>query len=284
VGDPLLVQLVGTYVEEHAKHLRSPDTAKHHANRLGPWLVGRRASETRAVAARLIKDLRESYKPATINRSLGVLKKSLSIAWDGELTSVNYSSLVKLLPENNRRTVYLNMEEVKGLADCASEQVRAAIWIALLTGCRRGEVCKLAASDIGAHTIRIQAGNTKTLRYREVPIVPALRPWLKFLPLAINFEGVKSGFRRAREKAGVPHVHFHDLRHSCATILLQLGAGLHVVREILGHSSIKTTERYAHVMVKPQRQALEKLGRLHQELHRDLHQPKKRRPKAPPST
>jgi integrase len=52
------------------------------------------------------------------------------------------------------------------------------------------------------------------LRYREVPIVPALRPWLKFLPLAINFEGIKTGFRRAREAAGMNHVHFHDLRHS----------------------------------------------------------------------
>jgi hypothetical protein len=73
--------------------------------------------------------------------------------------------------------------------------------------------------------------------------------------------------RRAREAAGMPHVHYHDLRHSCATILLQLGADLHVVREILGHTSIKTTERYAHVMVQPQRAALQKLGQLHQRLH-----------------
>jgi len=105
------------------------------------------------------------------------------------------------------------------------------------------------------------------LRYREVPIVPALRPWLAYVPLTIGAEGLKSGFRRAREAAGMPHVHYHDLRHSCATILLQLGADLHVVREILGHTSIKTTERYAHVMVQPQRAALEKLGQLHQRLH-----------------
>ena len=82
----------------------------------------------------------------------------------------------------------------------------------------------------------------------------------------------------------MPQVHFHDLRHSCATILLQLGVDLHVVREILGHTSIKTTERYAHVMVQPQRLALAKLGRLHEDLHRDLHRQSKRRPKAPLST
>jgi integrase len=273
----MLTELLADYTEHHALQLRSPDTAKFHAYRIGPWVEGRRASEAREVTAAIVDDLRASYAAATINRSLGTLKKALKLAWERGHTATDYSGLIKRLPENNERTVYLSVEQVKEIADYASESVRAAIWIALLTGCRRGEVCKIAADDIGRHTIRIQAGNTKTLRYREVPIVPALRPWLKHLPLPINFEGLKSGFRRAREAASMPHVHYHDLRHSCATILLQLGAELHVVREILGHRSIKTTERYAHVMVEPQRQALEKLGKLHQ----DLHQKQKRRPKAP---
>jgi len=275
-GDPLLTDLLGDYTEHHAATLRSPETARFHAYRIGQWIEGRRASETREVAAKIVRDLQPVYAAATINRSLGTLKKALKTAWEDGRIEADYSGLVKRLPENNQRTVYLSMAEVKKLADLASEQVRAAIWVALLTGCRRGEVCKITATDIGKQTIRIQAGNTKTLRYREVPIVPALRPWLKQMPLAINFEGVKSGFRRAREAAGMEHVNFHDLRHSCATIMLQLGVPLHVVREILGHTSVKTTERYAHVMVKPQREALAKLGRL----HTDLHRAKKKRPKA----
>ncbi len=280
-GDPLLSDLLADYTERDSAHLRSPETAKFHAYRIGRWIEGRRASESREVAAAIVDDLRKAYAPATINRSLGTMKRALKLAWERGSTTADYSTLVKRLPENNQRTVYLSVKEVKAIADQASESVCAAIWIALLTGCRRGEVCKIAAEDIGKQTIRIQAGNTKTLRYREVPIVPALRPWLKHLPLPINyFEGLKSGFRRAREAAGMPHVHFHDLRHSCATILLQLGVDLHVVREILGHTSIKTTERYAHVMVAPQRQALAKLGKLHQ----DLHQKRQRRPKTPLST
>jgi integrase len=274
-GDPLLTELLGDYSERHALTLRSTDTAQFHAYRIGQWVLGRRASEAREVSAAIAQDLAPHYAPATINRSLGALRKALSMAWERGRTPVDYSTLIKTLPENNQRTVYLTMQQVDQIAQHASEAVRTAIWVALLTGCRRGEVCKIAADDIGKTTIRILAGNTKTLRYREVPIVPALRPWLKGLPLQINFEGVKSGFRRAREKAGMPDVHFHDLRHSCATILLGLGVELVVVREILGHTSIKTTERYAHVMVKPQREALAKLGRL----HRDLHQKKKRGPK-----
>ena len=182
------------------------------------------------------------------------------------MTPVDYSTLVKRLPENNQRTTYLTMEQVSRLADHASENVRAAIWIALLTGCRRGEICKIKKEDIGQETIKLPAGNTKTLRYREVPIAAALRPWLKYLPLAINFEGVKSGFRRAREAADMEHVNFHDLRHSCATILLSMGTPLHVVRDILGHSTVKTTERYAHTQIAPQRNALDMLGKLHQDL------------------
>lgn len=259
---------MGDYTGRHADTLRSPETAKYHAYRIGRWLEGRRASEVREVVAAIVDDLGKAYKPATINRSLGALKKALADAWERGRTPTDYSSLVKSLPENNQRTTYLTMAQVKAIADHASEPVRAAIWVALLTGCRRGEVCKITAEDIQAKTIRVPAGNTKTLRYREVPITPALRPWLVFLPLPITFEGVKSGFRRAREKAGMPGVHFHDLRHSCATIMLQLGVDLHVVREILGHTSVKTTERYAHVMVKPQREALAKLGDLHRRLHR----------------
>jgi integrase len=258
-GDPGMTEVMALYMG-HLETLRSPDTARYHALRIGQWVGRYKASEARACAAHIVKDMTGAYKPATINRSLGALKKALRLAWESGATPVNYSEHVKRLPENNQRTVYLSLEQVRHLADHASENVRAAIWIALLTGCRRGEVCKVRAGDIGTDTIKLQAGNTKTLRYREVPITPALRPWLKYLPLPINYEGVKSGFRRAREAAGMENVNFHDLRHSCATILLGLDVPLHVVRDILGHTSVKTTERYTHVQVAPQRAALEKLG------------------------
>lgn len=259
-GDPPLTELLADYTERHALNLRSADTAQYHGYRIGRWLEGRRASETRQVAAAIVQDLTGHYKPATINRSLGTLKKALRMAWERGAVPVDYSGLIKRLPENNQRTLYLSIEQVRTLADAASEPVRAAIWIGLLTGCRRGEVCKIKAEDIGDEVIRIEAGNTKTLRYRQVPIVPALRPWLKYLPLSVTFEGVKSGVRRARIKAGLPGVGFHTLRHSCATILLDLGTPLHVVRDVLGHSTIKQTERYAHAMVAPQRAALESLS------------------------
>ena len=253
------------YVEA-ADHLRSPDTAKHHAARIGPWVAKYKASQARQCAAAIVADMRGHYAAATINRSLGTLKRGLGLAWERGLTATDYSPMVKRLPEHNARDVYLDMPQVQQIAVHASPAVRAAIWIALLTGCRRGEVLAIQPDDIGPDTILIRAGNTKTLKTRTVPIVPALRPWLQHLPLTITYEGLKSGFRRAREKAGMADVHYHDLRHSCATILLSLGVPLDVVRDILGHSTIKTTERYAHALVHRQREALQKLGALHQAL------------------
>lgn len=256
---------MGLYIEA-AEHLRSPETAKHHATRIGPWVAKYTASQARQCAAAIVADMRGHYAPATINRSLGTLKRGLALAWERGITPVDYSASVKRLAENNARDVYLDMDQVQQIAQHASPAVRAAIWIALLTGCRRGEVLAITKADIGEDAILIRAGNTKTLKTRTVPIVPALRPWLAQLPLELNYEGLKSGFRRAREKAGMPEVHYHDLRHSCATILLGLGVPLDVVRDILGHSTIKTTERYAHALVHRQRDALEKLGVLHQAL------------------
>jgi len=71
----------------------------------------------------------------------------------------------------------------------------------------------------------------------------------------------KTGFARARKKAGID-VNFHDLRHSCASLLINMGVPLEVVRDILGHTTVKTTERYAHLEVDRQEEALMKLSRV----------------------
>jgi integrase len=262
--------LLADYSERHALSLRSTDTAQHHAARLGSFVEGRRASETREVVAEIVEALKaRDYAPATINRSLGALSKALADAWQRGDTPTDYSSLVKRLPENNARTVTLTMEQVRQLADHASDSVKVAIWIAIFTGCRRGEILAMQPEDIGRDEITIQAGNTKTLRTRTVPIIAPVRPWLKHVPLGINFEGLKSGFGRARIAAGMPHVNFHDLRRSCGTLLIQRGVPLHIVSRLLGHTSTQVTEKvYAHLGGKQLREGLNVLSALHRDLHR----------------
>lgn len=259
-GDPPLSEIMGLYLS-HADTLRSPETAKFHALRAGPWCEGKKSSEVDMVVAKMISDMRGHYAPATINRTIGTIKAALKIAHKSKMISEDLSSLIERLPENNQRHNYLTIDQVKKLADNCSEQVRAAVWIALLTGCRRGEILSLSKESITPEGLRIKAGNTKTLRERLVPIIPALRPWLEYVPLQINFEGLKTGFQRARTKAGID-ANFHDLRHSCASLLINLGTPLEVVRDILGHTTVKTTERYAHIQIERQQEALEKLSAL----------------------
>lgn len=255
----MMTEIMDLYLK-HCATLRSPDTARYHALRAGQWLLGKRASEAQQAAQAMIADMRGHYAAATINRSLGAIKKALTLAYLANIIPADHGHKIRRLPENNARHTYLSVEQVRQLADAASEQVRAAIWIALLTGCRRGEILKLTADDIGRSTLRIRSGNTKTLRERAIPIVPALRPWLKYAPLTIGMEGLKTGFRRAREAIGRPDIHFHDLRHSTASLLINMGESLDVIRVILGHSSVRMTDRYAHLEVKATATALRKLS------------------------
>lgn len=271
-GDPPMAAALAVYTD-HARTLRSKDTSIHHAQRIAAWAEKYTCSQARECAAHITRDMTElvedkktgelkpAYAPATVNRSLAVLKKGLSLLWESNRTPENYGLRIKTLPVNNKREVFLQPAQVRLLTDeCGNEEVKAVIWTALLTGARRGEIFKIDKLRIGRNEIDIPASHTKTLKSRVVPIVPALRPWLKHFPLTITVEGFKSAFERARIKAGMQDVNFHDLRHSCASILVGLGVDLYTVSKILGHSNTQTTQRYAHLQIGPQRDALKKLS------------------------
>ena len=116
------------------------------------------------------------------------------------------------------------------------------------------------AQHIHGDRLDIPASHTKTLRHKSLPIIAPMRPWLKHFPLSITADGIKSAFRRARIKAGLPTVRFHDLRHACASLLIEAGEDLYTVGEVLGHTNIQTTKRYAHLQLAKKRSALDKIG------------------------
>jgi integrase len=272
-GDPPMANVLALYIE-HAQTLRSASTSAHHALRLGPWAAKYKASQAREFSAHVIKDmsvkikdektgkLKHAYAPATINRSLATAKKGLALAWERNLTPENYGLRIHSLAVHNKREVFLSVEQVREITLHCTDQAKAAIWAALLTGARRGELFRIRAEHIGVDTISIPASHTKTQRARVIPIIPALRPWLEYFPLTMSIDGIKSSWRRARVKAGMEHVNYHDLRHSCASIMLGLGVDLYTIGKILGHANVQTTQRYAHLQVEQQRVALGKLGDL----------------------
>ena len=257
-GDPPMSMIITIYMQ-HSKSLADPGNA---ALRLVPWAEKYRASQVRDLTAHFIKDTVDAYAAATINRSLACLKKGMALAWKAELIPENYGLRIENLPVNNKREIFLTVEQVRDIAQHCTEQMQAVIWAALLTGARRGELVKLKAEFIAEDVLTFERKTTKTKRSRVVPIVSALRPWLKHFPLVVNEEGIKTAWQRARVKAGMEHVNFHDLRHSCASILLAHGVPLSTIGEILGHANTQTTQRYAHLQVAQKREALDKISAL----------------------
>ncbi len=74
---------------------------------------------------------------------------------------------------------------------------------------------------------------------------------------------VKRSFRRVLDRAGLPQIRFHDLRHSCATLLLSMGVHPKIVQERLGHSQIAVTlDTYSHVLPSLQEEASHRLDTL----------------------
>ena len=76
---------------------------------------------------------------------------------------------------------------------------------------------------------------------------------------------LRDQFKCALEKASLPDMRFHDLRHSAATILLSMGVNIKVIQELLGHANISITlDIYSHVTPDMQRDAMKDLDRQYQ--------------------
>ena len=248
-GDPSLTEVMALYVK-HAATLKSSKTAIHHADRLAPWAAKYRASQAGRAALHFTQDARGKYADATINWSLSTLKRGLKLAKTTELSSNNYSEDVALLKVSNTRTTTITLDQIKVLAAHCSEAVRAAVFIAIYTGCRRGEIVKMLPGHIDRvnNEMEIHFTGTKSAKTRTIPIVAPLVPWLEKLPLSIGAEGIKSGFVRAKISAGMPWLNFHDIRRSCATLMIKAGVDLYVVSKLLGHSNVVVTQqRYGHL-------------------------------------
>ena len=75
-----------------------------------------------------------------------------------------------------------------------------------------------------------------------------------------KYVSIHKGFGEVLKKANIKNFRFHDLRHTAATRMTEMGIDLAVVQEILGHSDVKTTMRYAHPVPERKLKAIEVLN------------------------
>lgn len=206
----------------------------------------------------------EQRSITTVNREMAYLRRLLNIAerngWINKNPFKCGDALIHVADEKKRERILTREEEQKLLDACISPRayLRPIIIAALDTGCRLGELLKLRWRDIDfdAGLIIIQAFNTKTMRERKVSITIRLKNELEILWISSNKNkddlvfgfsvSVRHSFNRACTEAQLEGLRFHDLRHTHATRLDDLGFSLAKIGGQLGHTQLQTTLRYVN--------------------------------------
>lgn len=150
----------------------------------------------------------------------------------------------------------LTRDEADKLLGAAEGPHLPAVMLALYAGLRWGEIAHLRPDDYDGNALRIQRVTAKSRRTRLVPVHSRLADvldrsadtWL--VPIGgprRHHSTFDYHWRKITAAADLHGLRFHDLRHTCASWLVnEAGASLAIVRDIMGHSSITTTEKYLH--------------------------------------
>lgn len=216
---------------------------------------------------------------ATLNRYRTLLSSIFTVGIRNGRVQVNPIHKVQRRREPPGRIRFLGSEEEKKLRRAILRrfsQGEAEFDLALNTGIRRGEQWGLRWQDVdlGAGSLMVSG---KTGR-RFVEINAGAREALEklyrrsngsaFVCVGKKAEGQadwRTWFEDSVKEAKIADLHWHDLRHTFASRLAMLGVDLRTIQELLGHKSILTTMRYAHLSKGHRHAAVEKLGNWHQD-------------------
>ncbi len=189
---------------------------------------------------------------------------NLAVRWELPGIKSNPTKGVPLMEENNKQERYLSVEEAQRLytAVCASENpmLQYIVPMLILTGARKREVLDAKWQDFDFLRRIWRIPTTKTGKARHVPLSDGVISLLSAMPrdqkCQWTFANPDTGkpyvsifwaWDSARTKADLSDVRLHDLRHSHASFLVNAGRTLYEVQHILGHTQVKTTQRYAHL-------------------------------------
>ncbi len=158
-----------------------------------------------------------------------------------------------------------------------TDHLQPVVLLALNTGLRRGELLARTWGDVDlvSALLTVRGVSAKSGRTRYLPlnseaiaVLKAWQPsettaadWVFPGPTGERMRSLKTAWGKVAKAAGLKNFTFHDLRHSFASKLVQMGVDLNTVRELLGHSDIKMTLRYAHLAPEHRAAAVAKLVR-----------------------
>lgn len=232
---------------------------------------------------------RRGLHARSINRILSALRGFFQYLQKRNEVEANPFSEIEGLKSGRRLPAFLLPEEIERMLDLPGDDFSGTRDLALMeflysTGCRVAEAVSVDEGDIRAGEGRVKVlgkGNKERYVYLGAPALEALgeyraqrRALLERLgrreqtALFVNRRGGRLSARGirlivdryAREAGLGKRVSPHSYRHSFATHLIDAGAGIRTVQELLGHSSLKATQVYTHV-------ELERLRKIHAAAH-----------------
>lgn len=218
-----------------------------------------------------IQQRKELVKASSINREINTIRKVFSLAVDNDILDLSPCRKAKTLRVYNNPVRYLAKEEEIRLLSVCSPFMQHLIKVALYTGMRKNEILSLQWDDINFRSRFLLARETKNNKVREIPMCNQLIKVLKEIKrqsiyvftnpeTGTRYQDIYCTFRRAVYKSRIKHITFHQLRHTTASRLNELGVDIVTIQEILGHASIKTTMRYTHNRRESKIRAMDLLG------------------------
>lgn len=214
--------------------------------------------------------LNEDAAPGSVNRLIIIMRYMYNLYirdWKLPGVKANPTSGMRMLNENNMYERYLTNDEVARLhaavVKSSNKSLRYIVAFLLLTGARRAEVLNARWSDVDLVQRLWKIPLSKGGKTRYVPLSDGAMKVLTqaheataHLPTDAIFPNFRTqrpyntvfwSWDKARREAGLADVRMHDLRHSFASILINQGRSLYEVQLLLGHTQLRTTQRYAHM-------------------------------------
>lgn len=251
---------------------------------LETFLKERGIKRLRDISPILIENYRTKLlgdcKPKTANHHIALIKAMLNKAIEWKYLKSNPLKNFKKLKETNlREPRFLSETEINKLLGLANPLMQKVIRILLYTSMRRSELVYLTWEDIDFDNKRIivqskpESGfHPKSYKPRSIPMNEELEKLMMDLPqhrkyVLDNGKGeplhtpdyYTAGFEKLLKKAGIIRANLHTLRHTFASYLIMAGVDLRTVQELLGHSTVKVTEKYSHLSPDHRSRAVSKL-------------------------
>jgi integrase len=206
--------------------------------------------------------LNEGRANSTVNNKLSSLSTLLRYAYNRQW--IERMPLFPWREPSRTRLRWLKKDEEDRLLSLLPEDVRAFCTILIDTGMRRGELLKITKENLDGDFIRLWPNQTKTKRERSIPLSPRAKALAhEWIPFKMDVNRIRWFWDKAKHEMGLSDDKdfvLHTLRHTAATRMLAATNNLALVKELLGHSNIQTTLKYAHT--NPQ-QLLEAVNRMH---------------------